>query len=47
MLSTLEIVLIFLAAAVGVVALARKLRLPPILGYLAARHPGWPARPGI
>jgi CPA2 family monovalent cation:H+ antiporter-2 len=36
MLSTLEIVLIFLAAAVGVVALARKLHLPPILGYLAA-----------
>ena len=36
MLSTLEIVLVFLAAAVGVVALARKLHLPPILGYLAA-----------
>ena len=36
MLSTLEIVLIFLAAAVAVVALARKLHLPPILGYLAA-----------
>jgi len=35
-LSTLEIVLVFLAAAVGVVALARKLHLPPILGYLAA-----------
>ena len=35
-LSTLEIVLIFLAAAVGVVALARKLHLPPILGYLIA-----------
>ena len=36
MLSTLEIVLVFLASAVGVVALARKLHLPPILGYLAA-----------
>src|ERR1700744_2239887 len=36
MLSTLEIVLIFLAASVGVVVLARKLHLPPILGYLAA-----------
>ena len=35
-LTTLEIVLIFLAAAVGVVVLARKLHLPPILGYLAA-----------
>jgi CPA2 family monovalent cation:H+ antiporter-2 len=35
-LSTLEIVLVFLAAAVGVVALARKLHLPPILGYLIA-----------
>jgi CPA2 family monovalent cation:H+ antiporter-2 len=34
--NTLEIVLIFLAAAVGVVALARKLHLPPLLGYLLA-----------
>ena len=36
MLNTLEIVLIFLAASVGIVALARKLRLPPLLGYLMA-----------
>ena len=36
MLSTLEIVLIFLAASVGVVTLARKLHLPPVLGYLLA-----------
>ncbi|MBL8377149.1 MAG: cation:proton antiporter [Burkholderiales bacterium] len=36
MLNTLEIVLIFLGAAVGVVALARKLHLPPLLGYLIA-----------
>ena len=36
MLSTLEIVLIFLAASVGVVTLARKLQLPPLLGYLLA-----------
>ncbi len=34
--NTLEIVLIFLAAAVGVVALARKFHLPPLLGYLLA-----------
>ena len=34
--STLEIVLIFLAASVGIVALARKLHLPPLLGYLLA-----------
>ncbi len=33
---TLEIVLIFLAASVGIVALARKLHLPPLLGYLLA-----------
>ena len=36
MQSTLEIVLIFLAASVGVVALARKFYLPPRLGYLLA-----------
>ena len=36
MQSTLEIVLIFLAASVGVVALARKFHLPPLLGYLLA-----------
>ena len=34
--NTLEIVLIFLAASVAVVALARKLQLPPLLGYLLA-----------
>ena len=34
--NTLEIVLIFLAASVGVVALARKFHLPPLLGYLLA-----------
>ncbi|MBL8381996.1 MAG: cation:proton antiporter [Burkholderiales bacterium] len=33
---TLEIVLVFLASSVGIVALARKLRLPPLLGYLIA-----------
>ena len=33
---TLEIVLIFLAASVGIVALARKFHLPPLLGYLLA-----------
>lgn len=36
MLSTLEIVLIFLATSVAVVALARKLQQPPLLGYLLA-----------
>ena len=34
--NTLEIVLILLASSVGVVALARKLHLPPLLGYLIA-----------
>ena len=36
MLNTLEIVLIFLAASVTVVVIARKLHLPPLLGYLVA-----------
>jgi CPA2 family monovalent cation:H+ antiporter-2 len=34
--NTLEIVLIFLAASVAIVAVARKLQLPPLLGYLLA-----------
>ena len=34
--NTLEIVLIFLAASVAIVALARKFQLPPLLGYLVA-----------
>ncbi len=36
MRSTLEIVLIFLAASVVIVGLARTLKLPPLLGYLFA-----------
>ena len=36
MLTTLEFVLIFLAASVGVAAQARKFHLPPLLGYLLA-----------
>ena len=36
MTSTLELVLIFLASAVCVVALSRLLHLPPLLGYLIA-----------
>ncbi len=32
--TTLELVLVLLASAVGVVSLARKLHLPPMLGYL-------------
>ncbi|HEX4510704.1 MAG TPA: cation:proton antiporter, partial [Burkholderiaceae bacterium] len=36
MVSTLELVLLFLAAAIAGVVAFRSLRLPPVLGYLVA-----------